>query len=81
MARQTLDVPALYAALDRQRAAAGLSWRQVASETGVSPSTYSRMVYGKHPDADALCSIIVWLGLSLRQFVQSAPTTTPGGAT
>lgn len=76
MARQTLDVPALYAALDRQHAAAGMSWRRVAEEIGVSPSAFSRMADGKRPDADTLCSIIMWLGLSLRQFVRSAPTTT-----
>lgn len=71
-----LDVPTLYAALDVARERAGLSWRDVAKETGCSPSTFSRLVTGQRPDADALCTLVVWLGLSLRQFiVPAAPET------
>jgi transcriptional regulator with XRE-family HTH domain len=80
MARHVLNVAALYASLDREREAHGLTWRQVATETGVSASTYTRLGDGRHPDADALCSMIVWLGLSLRQFVRPAASIR-GGAT
>lgn len=64
-----LDVPRLYRRIDEQRQIMDISWRDVAKETGLSPSTFSRMAIGRRPDVDALCTLIVWLGLSLRQFV------------
>lgn len=70
MSTHRLDVPALYRALDARRTLHGLSWRDVAAEVDVSPSTFSRLADGRCPDADALSSLIVWLGLSLRQFVR-----------
>jgi len=52
--RPRLDVQALYDALDQQRRSKKLSWRQLAGEAGVSPSTLSRMTQGKRPDVDSL---------------------------
>jgi transcriptional regulator with XRE-family HTH domain len=70
MTSHVLDVAALYRSLDERRIRDGVSWRRVSAEVGVSPSTLSRMAVGKSPDADALCSLIIWLGLSLRQFIK-----------
>jgi transcriptional regulator with XRE-family HTH domain len=72
MTRYALDVAALHRTLDERRRRAGLSWRQVAAEVGVSPSTLTRLGDGKCPDAAALCGLVMWLGLSLRQFVRRA---------
>jgi transcriptional regulator with XRE-family HTH domain len=80
MARHVLNVAALYAALDQQRGEDGLSWRQVAAETGLSPSTFTRLADGQRPDVDALCSLLVWLQASLRQFTRPAASVR-GGAT
>ena len=49
-----VDVGALYAALDAERDARGVSWRQLAKEIGVSPSMLSRLGNGQRPDADTL---------------------------
>lgn len=71
MARHTLDVASLFAALDRHRKAHGQNWKDVAGVVGVSQSTFTRLSDGHRPDADALCSLVVWLGVSLRQFVKA----------
>ena len=62
MARDRLDTDALYAALDAQRAARKLSWRQLAKEVGVSPSTMTRLANGQRPDVDAFAALVRWLG-------------------
>jgi transcriptional regulator with XRE-family HTH domain len=58
-----LDVAELNRLLDAQRLARGLSWRGVARDCGLSPSTLSRMQDGKRPDADALVTLLVWLDM------------------
>jgi len=72
----TVDIPRLYQRLDQERERHQLTWKQVAAETGISASTFSRMATGHAPDADALCTLLMWLGLSLRAFV--VPTSRPG---
>jgi transcriptional regulator with XRE-family HTH domain len=56
--RITIDVRALYAALKSKRAAADQSWRDVAAELGISPSTFTRMAQGGRPDIDTFENII-----------------------
>src|SRR4051794_20454455 len=68
MATRHLDVAALYAALDSKRKAADLSWREVANETEVSPSLFTRMAQGRRPDADAFLALCRWIGLSPDRF-------------
>jgi len=53
MARASIDVAALYAALDAARESRDLSWRQLAREIEVSPSTLSRLGNGLNPDVNA----------------------------
>ena len=62
VARDRLDTEALYAALDAQRTARELSWRQLAKEVGVSPSTMTRLANGQRPDVDAFAGLVHWLG-------------------
>ena len=62
VARDRLDTDALYAALNAQRAARELSWRQLAKEVGVSPSTMTRLANGQRPDVDAFATLVRWLG-------------------
>jgi transcriptional regulator with XRE-family HTH domain len=62
------DTQAFYAALDAQREAKGLSWRQAAKEIGVSSSTFSRLSQGKLPDVENFVAILNWLGLDARAF-------------
>lgn len=71
-----LDVAALYAALDSKRRTLELSWRQVATEAGVSPSTLTRTGQGKRPDVDSFAALVQWLGTSADRFLQVADATT-----
>lgn len=75
-----LDVAALYVTLDSERQQRGLSWRQVAHEAGVGPSTLSRMAQGNRPDVDSFVALVQWLGVPAEQFMrggqsQSQPTS------
>jgi transcriptional regulator with XRE-family HTH domain len=71
MAEAKLDVGALVAALDSKRRAEGLSWRRLATKTGVSQSTLTRMQQGKRPDVDTFASLIRWLGIPAEVFLKS----------
>src|SRR6267154_410424 len=72
-----LDVEALYAALDARRKSKDLSWRDVAKEAGVSPSTLTRMAQGKRPDVDGFAALVAWLGIPADTFLQgSEPSKT-----
>ena len=75
MARARLDVAALYAALDKEREARGLSWRMLAKEVGISPSTLSRMANGQRPDVDAFAALTSWLGIPPETYLVSEMPT------
>lgn len=59
-----LDIEALYVALDRKRRHKHKRWRDIASESGVSPSTLTRIGHGYRPDADGLVRLLVWLDVT-----------------
>jgi transcriptional regulator with XRE-family HTH domain len=65
-----LDTSRLYAALDAQREAHGLSWRQLAAEAGVSASLVSRMGNGHRPDLDGFIALVQWLGMPAETFMR-----------
>ncbi len=69
MAEPQLDVAAFYAALDERRRSAGVSWRTLAAEAKVSPSTLSRMAQGKRPDVDSFAKLVRWLGVAADLFL------------
>lgn len=68
-----LDVEALYGALDAQRKARSLSWRELAKEAGVSPSTLTRLGQQKRPDVDSFAALIQWLGVPAEHFLRGGP--------
>jgi transcriptional regulator with XRE-family HTH domain len=68
--RGQFDATAFYAALDSQRDARGLKWKEVAAESGVSASTLTRMGQGKRPDVDSLAALLAWSGLTADDFVR-----------
>jgi transcriptional regulator with XRE-family HTH domain len=72
MSETTIDAAALYAALDQKRRIAGLSWRELAAELQLSPSTFTRMAQGHRPDVDAFATLIRWLGMPAEPFMRSA---------
>src|SRR5437899_10323825 len=80
MTRTRLNVQALYAALDAERSARGMSWRQVAKDVGISPSTLTRMANGHRPDVDAFAALTKWLGTpgeTYMRYDEEAPDTEP----
>lgn len=45
------------------------TWKQVSKETGVSPSTLTRMAQGRRPDAASLAALSAWSGVNPADFV------------
>jgi transcriptional regulator with XRE-family HTH domain len=68
MAKKVLQLEALVAALDSERQAKGISWRQLAIEAGVSPSTLTRMQQGKSPDVNTFSALTTWLDIPAERF-------------
>lgn len=69
--KAAFDGGAFYSALDAEREARGLNWKQVAAETYVSASTLTRMGQGKRPDLDSLAALCTWSGLDWEDFIRS----------
>jgi transcriptional regulator with XRE-family HTH domain len=68
------DADAFHAALDSQRLAMGMTWKDVAAESGVSASTLTRMAQGKRPDVDGLMALLRWSGLQAEMFNRTTGT-------
>lgn len=64
------DTKALYAALETERLARGLSWQQVAEAIGVSASTMTRTRAGGRLEVDGMLAMVTWLGLPVEYFVR-----------
>jgi transcriptional regulator with XRE-family HTH domain len=68
--RTSFDSAAFYGALDAERQARELTWKEVAAESSVSASTLTRIGQGKRPDVDSLAALCVWAGLDAGQFMR-----------
>jgi transcriptional regulator with XRE-family HTH domain len=68
MPQKLIDVDAMIAALDSERRANNLSWRQIAKAAGVSPSTLTRMQQGKSPDVNTFTALSRWLNIPAEKF-------------
>lgn len=66
----TVDVGALYAALDQKRRQEGLTWRKLAKLMEISPSTFTRMAQGRHPDVGTFMALCSWLGIPAESFAR-----------
>src|SRR5580700_2666597 len=80
--RHWFDRPALYAALDAQRRARGISWQQVARETGVAASTIVAIKRAGLMETDGMLAMVRWLGCTSEKFIpgsesQSVTQTPP----
>lgn len=63
------NVSALHAALDSERHARRLTWKDVAAQSGVSASTLTRLSQGRQPDVNSLATLTGWLGMSADHFM------------
>ncbi len=77
MKRRRFDAGGFFLALDAQRQARRLSWRQVAAEAGVSASTLTRMSQGKRPDVESLAALCAWGGLAADDFMSGRSGNEP----
>lgn len=65
------DRLALLMAVERKRAEAGMSKRQLANELGRSHSTVIEWATrGKAPDLDALVTLLAWLSADIKDFME-----------
>jgi transcriptional regulator with XRE-family HTH domain len=71
MAEAKLDMDALMAALDAERKAHDISWRELARQAKVSPSSLTRMQQGKNPDVNTFASLLEWLAMPAERFMLS----------
>ena len=79
MAKTKIDTAGLQEALDQARIARGLSWRQLAAESGVTPSLLSRLRNGFNPDAEGFMTLVRWLRLPAETFlVDTGEAGAPG---
>ncbi len=84
------SIAALYAALDAQRNARGLSWQQAAREISsqfgvcsakpISPSTLSGMRTRGSVEGDGVLQMLLWLGRSAESFVPGLDDATAADA-
>ena len=65
---RSFDSDGFFAALDAARVSRGLHWKTIASETGVSASTLTRMSQGRRPDVDSFAALASWAGLDPDDF-------------
>ena len=70
--RGEFDIAGFHAALDAQREAKGLNWKEVSEQSGVSAATLTRMSQGRRPGVDGLALLLAWSGLDASAFVPGA---------
>jgi transcriptional regulator with XRE-family HTH domain len=75
--KKRFDTDAFFAALDAQRSAQSLSWKDVAAQAGISASTMTRLGQGRRPDVDGLASLLAWSGLDADNFITPAGRERP----
>jgi transcriptional regulator with XRE-family HTH domain len=69
---RSFDNAAFYAALNATRQARDLTWKQLAEQAKVSPSTLTRVGQGKRPDVDSFAALTSWAGLDPEDFIPVA---------
>ncbi|MBK9610666.1 hypothetical protein [Candidatus Amarobacter glycogenicus] len=69
MTTTSVDVVALYEALDRKRKNTGAKWREIARELEISPSTFTRLGQGHGPDTNTFLTLLRWLEEPAESFV------------
>jgi transcriptional regulator with XRE-family HTH domain len=60
--RAAFDADAFYHVLDAERSERGITWKEVAAQTGVSASTLTRLGQGRRPDVDSFARLVAWGG-------------------
>jgi transcriptional regulator with XRE-family HTH domain len=77
--RTAFDADTFYHVLDAERSERGLTWKDVAAQTGVSQSTLTRLGQGRRPDVDSFARLVAWGGFTADQFVHPPKQEQAGG--
>ena len=64
------DARGLYASLDAQRVARGLTWGRAAAEIGVSVTSVRRTRQGGRMEVDGMLAMVRLLGVPVETFVR-----------
>ncbi len=71
-ATRTFNAKAFYAALSRVVETRGVSWNRVGQDTGIAPSSLSRLGRGRDIQGAALAKLSAWAGINPAEFVEDA---------
>ena len=63
------NASAFYEVLAQVVTAREVTWRELGRQTGITPSTLSRMAHGAWPDAAGLAALSAWANLNPADFV------------
>lgn len=66
--RLQFDFLGFYKAVRATVEARNTNWKAVSEQTGISPTTLSRMSKGRQPNAESLTALSVWSGLNPADF-------------
>ena len=66
----TFDTQRFYYSLDAKRVERRCAWADIARDTGLCKSIFTRMSLGKAPSAHGLACLLDWSGLEARDFIQ-----------
>jgi transcriptional regulator with XRE-family HTH domain len=68
------DTHALFEALEAQRSARGLTWADIARETGVAVTTLKNTQKGGRLEVDGMLAMVRWLGRTVESFTRETRT-------
>lgn len=71
----SVDYRALYGAINTARLAQNLSFRDLATRIGTSPSTFTRLAQERGIDASTFAALIAWLGVNADEFITRRGST------
>jgi transcriptional regulator with XRE-family HTH domain len=72
MSTVKFDGDAFFADLDAVRLGRKITWKKVADQSGVSPSTLTRIAQGRRPDVDSLAALCSWAALNSDGYLRPA---------
>jgi len=67
------DVKQFYDDMNIVRESRDMTWTDVATQSGVSASTLTRIGQGRRPDVDSLAALLVWSNLSPSRYFIGPP--------
>lgn len=69
--KNSFDLKSFYQSLDNLRILEDKSWRDISRETGVTPSSFTRMKQGNSVEINTIAKLAKWGNLSLDAYVYS----------